>query len=113
MGIDPSLDSHSEATIVPAVTGACMLMTRALFDSIGGWDNGYLIGDFEDSDLCFKIREQGKHCVYVPTVELTHLERQSFNLTGAHDFRTKVVIYNATRHQNKWSSLLQQSVSKG
>ena len=113
MGIDPSLDPHSEATVVPAVTGACMLMTRALFDSIGGWDNGYLIGDFEDSDLCFKIREQGKHCVYVPTVELTHLERQSFNLTGAPDFRTKVVIYNATRHQNKWSSLLQQSVSKG
>jgi len=113
MGIDPSLDPHSEATVVPAVTGACMLMTRALFDSVGGWDNGYLIGDFEDSDLCFKIREQGKHCVYVPTVELTHLERQSFNLTGAPDFRTKVVIYNATRHQNKWSSLLQQSVSKG
>ncbi|TKB01507.1 glycosyltransferase family 2 protein [Alteromonas portus] len=113
MGIDPSLDPHSEATVVPAVTGACMLMTRDLFDSVGGWDNGYLIGDFEDSDLCFKIREQGKHCVYVPTVELTHLERQSFNLTGAPDFRTKVVIYNATRHQNKWSSLLQQSVSKG
>ena len=112
MGIDSSLDPHIEATIVPAVTGACILMTRALFDSIGGWDNGYLIGDFEDSDLCFKIREQGKHCVYVPTVELTHLERQSFNLTGAPDFRTKVVIYNATRHQNKWSSLLQQSASK-
>ena len=112
MGIDPSLDPHSEATVVPAVTGACMLMTRALFDSVGGWDNGYLIGDFEDSDLCFKIREQGKHCVYVPTVELTHLERQSFNLTGAPDFRTKVVIYNATRHQNKWSSLLQESASK-
>ena len=69
-----------------------MLMTRAPFDSVRGWDNGYLIGDFEDSDLCFKIREQGKHCVYVPTVELTHLERQSFNLTGAPDFRTKVVI---------------------
>tara|TARA_B100000700_G_scaffold94887_1_gene106961 strand:- start:3947 stop:5728 length:1782 start_codon:yes stop_codon:yes gene_type:complete len=113
MGIDPSLDPHTEAIMVPAVTGACMLMTRALFDSVGGWDNGYLIGDFEDSDLCFKIREQGKHCIYVPTVELTHLERQSFNLTGAPDFRTKVVIYNATRHQNKWSSLLQQSVSKG
>ena len=113
MGIDPSLDPHTEAIMVPAVTGACMLMTRALFDSVGGWDNGYPIGDFEDSDLCFKIREQGKHCIYVPTVELTHLERQSFNLTGAPDFRTKVVIYNATRHQNKWSSLLQQSVSKG
>lgn len=113
MGIDPSLDPNSEATIVPAVTGACMIMTRTLFDSIDGWDTGYLIGDFEDSDLCFKIRETGKHCVYVPTVELTHLERQSFNLTGTPDFRTKVVIYNATRHQNKWSAILQQSVSKG
>ena len=106
MGIDPSLDPNTKPTVVPAVTGACMLIAKELFDNVRGWDRGYLIGDFEDSDLCFKIREQGKDCVYVPNVELTHLERQSFNLTGAPDFRTKVVIYNACRHQNKWSSLI-------
>ena len=106
MGLTPELDANSSSTSLPAVTGACMLIRRSDFDAIDGWDTGYLIGDFEDSDLCLKLRNKGKNCVYVPTVELTHLERQSFNLTGAGDFRMKVVILNAVRHQGRWNGLL-------
>lgn len=110
MGLAPELDSNQELTYLPAVTGACMLISRGDFDAIDGWDTGYLIGDFEDSDLCLKLRSKGKHCAYLPTVNLTHLERQSFSLTGSDDFRTKVVIYNATRHQTRWAKLLAESV---
>jgi len=110
MGLAPELDANQKLTYLPAVTGACMLIARADFDAIDGWDTGYLIGDFEDSDLCLKLRSKGKHCAYLPTVNLTHLERQSFSLTGSDDFRTKVVIYNATRHQTRWGELLAESV---
>lgn len=110
MGLDPDLDNNQELAILPAVTGACMLLSRRDFDGIGGWDTGYLIGDFEDSDLCLKLRSKGKQCAYLPTINLTHLERQSFNLTGSNDFRTKVVIYNATRHQSRWAKLLSEKV---
>ncbi|MDQ3288188.1 MAG: glycosyltransferase family 2 protein [Pseudomonadota bacterium] len=102
MGLDPSLDPHDGMSEVPAVTGACMAMRRADFSAIGGWDTGYLIGDFEDSDLCFKLRARGLKSTYLPTVELTHLERQSFRLLGQGEYRTKVVIYNALRHQRLW-----------
>ncbi|WP_421316151.1 glycosyltransferase family 2 protein [Aeromonas veronii] len=109
MGLDPSLDPHQTLTTVPAVTGACMMLRRRDFDAVGGWDTGYLIGDFEDSDLCLKLRDAGFTIGYLPTVELTHLERQSFKLLGEGDFRTKVVILNATRHQARWQALLAES----
>jgi GT2 family glycosyltransferase len=106
MGLAPELDPYTEATIVPAVTGACMLLRKQHFDQVGGWDTGYLIGDFEDSDLCLKLREAALHTIYEPRVQLTHLERQSFKLIGGGDFRTRVVTYNATRHQLRWAQAL-------
>jgi O-antigen biosynthesis protein len=104
MGLDPSLDPNQELVIVPSVTGACLAMRRADFDRIDGWDTGYLIGDFEDSDLCMKLRAVGLSSAYLPSVQLTHLERQSFKLLGQGEFRSRVVIYNAVRHQQRWST---------
>jgi GT2 family glycosyltransferase len=56
-----------------AVTAACMLVRRADFNSVGGFDTNYFYG-FEDVDLCLKLKEQlGKYCVYCP-VALVHHE---------------------------------------
>lgn len=107
MGVDPSLDRYREPTTMPAVTGACLAMRRKDFDAVGGWDTGYLIGDFEDSDLCLKLRAANLQIAYLPSVQLTHLERQSFKLLGTGDYRTRVVIYNALRHQQRWVHLME------
>jgi len=64
---------------VPGVTGACIVMSRALYMEIGGFDDSYVIGDYEDSDLCLKIARAGLGIVYVPSVQLYHLERQSIS----------------------------------
>jgi GT2 family glycosyltransferase len=93
--------------VVPAITGACLLIRRTHFDLVEGWDTGYLIGDFEDSDLCLKIREAGLSIAYLPSVQLTHLERQSFKLFGDKNFRTKVTLFNAVRHQKRWRHFFQ------
>jgi O-antigen biosynthesis protein len=108
MGLEPALDVHTHTTVVPAITGACLVIERETLDAVGGWDTGYLIGDFEDSDLCLKLRANGLRVGYVPSVQLTHLERQSFKLLGQDDFRQKVVIYNAVRHQTRWAQALQE-----
>lgn len=107
MGLDPALDPNQELAILPSITGACMAMRRKDFERIGGWDTGYLIGDFEDSDLCLKLRNDGLKIAYLPTVQLTHLERQSFKLLGENEFRSRVVIYNAVRHQERWKKLIE------
>lgn len=107
-GLDPKLDPAGELpAVVPAVTGACLLISRELFDELGEWDTGYLVGDFEDSDLCYKVRDAGYDVVYEPRAVLTHLERQSFGLLGGGDFRFRVTVLNAFRHQGRWLHILE------
>lgn len=108
MGLDPVLDPLKDLTVVPAVTGACMLLRRRDFDAVGGWDTGYLIGDFEDSDLCLKLRSAGLASAYLPTVQLTHLERQSMRALGSGEYRMRVTLWNALRHQHRWGELIAQ-----
>ena len=110
MGLDPALDRRKGVVDVPGVTGACVLVRREDFDQIGGWDTGYLIGDFEDSDFCLKLRAAGLSSVYLPEVELVHLERQSMTALGTQDFRSKVTLWNALRHQARWRTLIEASM---
>ena len=110
MGLDPALEQRTGVVAVPGVTGACVLVRREDFDRIGGWDTGYLIGDFEDSDFCLKLREKDLSSAYLPEVELIHLERQSMTALGAQDFRSKVTLWNALRHQVRWRSLIESSM---
>lgn len=109
IGTAPKFD-RNEPREVPAVTGACLMIRRTVFDEIGGWDNGYLIGDFEDSDLCLAARSKGYRVVYQPAACLTHLERQSFTGVGADWFRTRMTICNAVRHEQKWAHLIERPI---
>lgn len=105
-GLDPKLDVHRTPAELPSVTGACILISRKIFSKIDGWDTGYLIGDFEDSDFCYKVRSCGYKVIYTPEVQLIHLERQTFSLLGHAEFRTKVTLLNAVRHQKRWSEIM-------
>lgn len=111
MGLDPALDPHQELSEVPAVSGACLLISRTVFDEAGGWDTGYLVGDFEDSDLCLNLLNRGLKVLYEPHAQLIHLERQSFKLLGGGDYRTRVTVLNAVRHQQRWSDLIEEQVN--
>lgn len=59
-----------------AVTGACMLVRRDVFEQVGGFDESY-VNDCEDVDLCFKIKRQGWRVVYTPKSVLVHFESVS------------------------------------
>jgi GT2 family glycosyltransferase len=74
-GLRPA--APSGATRVPAVTGACMALRRAVAAELRGFSPDYLIGDFEDADLCERLRARSYGCVVVPDATLLHLERQS------------------------------------
>lgn len=60
-----------------AVTAACIVMRRAVFDEVGGLDEKNLTVAFNDVDLCLKVRERGYWIVYTPHAELYHLESKS------------------------------------
>jgi GT2 family glycosyltransferase len=63
---------------VPAVTAACMMIDRELYDEVGGLPLHYVQGDYEDSELCLRLAETGRKNWYLPSIELYHLEGQSY-----------------------------------
>ncbi len=93
------------ARLVPAVTGAALCVRRAAFEAAGGFDTGFVIGDFEDSDLCLKLRAAGREIAYEPAAELFHFERQSVSAHEGHA-RTLAGAYNRRRHHRRWDAAL-------
>src|SRR5262249_17534225 len=59
-----------------AVTGACMMVPRRVFEEIGGFDERLAVA-FNDVDLCCRIRQHGYRIVYTPRALLYHLESAS------------------------------------
>jgi len=57
---------------VPALSGALLLMPRALFDRIGGWDAGYRL-HAEDLDLCRRAREAGAVVAIANDLRVVHV----------------------------------------
>jgi GT2 family glycosyltransferase len=86
---------------VEAVTGACMVLRTALARELGGFDEGFAIGDFEDSDLCLRIRAKGLRLVVDHRARLHHLERQS-QVTPDRMWRFNVTLLNAWTHTRRW-----------
>src|SRR5205823_2033475 len=57
---------------VSALSAACLAMRRKVFFEIGGFDETNTPISLSDIDLCFKVRETGRRCVYTPFASLTH-----------------------------------------
>ena len=57
-----------------AVTGACLLTRRDVFEEVGGFDEECLPVHFNDVDLCLKMRRAGYSIVYTPFARLYHHE---------------------------------------
>ncbi len=96
---------------VPAVTGAAMVLTRADFDAVGGFSSCYVIGDYEDSDLCLKLADRGRPSWYVPAALLLHAERQSVGLHPGHSDNA-VSAFNRALHGALWGSAIAGLMSR-
>jgi GT2 family glycosyltransferase len=60
-----------------AVTGACLMIRKSLFEKLGGMDEKGLAVAFNDVDLCLKARQAGWRIVWTPYAELYHHESVS------------------------------------
>jgi GT2 family glycosyltransferase len=75
---------------------------------VGGLSEDYIIGDFEDSDLCLRLREVGRRNWLVPRVTLYHLERQSQAVAGNPAWRTNLTLYNCWVHHQRWNDMIER-----
>jgi GT2 family glycosyltransferase len=101
----------SEPIECDAVTGACMLIEAEIYRRVGGLSEDYIIGDFEDSDLCLKLARAGRRNWVVPSVALYHLERQSQDLAGPQDWRINLSLLNCWTHHRRWDATISRLVS--
>lgn len=62
---------------VSVLTGACLMIRRAVFEQVGGWDSTNTPVANSDLDLSFRIRDLGLRLVYTPFVELRHIGHKS------------------------------------
>jgi hypothetical protein len=63
-----------------AVTGACMMVRRELFELVGGFDEKFPV-EFNDVDFCLRLSDKGFRHVVVPEAVLLHRESESRNAT--------------------------------
>ena len=90
---------------VTAVTGACLMVKRTLWDTVGGLDEGFEIS-LNDVDFCLKLRKKGYLNIFTPFAELYHYESVS---RGLDDNGEKAERYNkeSAKFREKWKAELE------
>ena len=56
-----------------AVTGACQMVRRDVFEQVGGYNEEFAVG-FNDADFCLRVWEAGFRTIFTPYAELYHYE---------------------------------------
>ena len=81
-GVALNLDAGPYAVLadnvrdVAAVTGACLMVRRSVWDAVGGMDERLRVA-YNDVDFCLRVGERGWRNIYTPLAELTHQESSS------------------------------------
>ena len=73
-----------------AVTAACLLTRRAVYDQVGGFDERMAV-DFNDVDFCLRVRAAGYRIVFTPYARLYHHESSSFGSRVQHPHDTQAM----------------------
>lgn len=87
-----------------AVTAACLLTKKEIFDKVGGFDEEFKVA-FNDIDYCLRVRQLDKKVVYNSFAALTHYESKS---RGAEDTPEKKQRFadEIRMFQERWADIL-------
>ncbi len=90
---------------VYAVTAACMMVRKNIYEQMGGLDESFAVA-FNDVDFCVRVREAGYANVFTPFAQLYHYESKSRGLDEAPEKRKRFVS-EVERFQKRWSKQLE------
>ncbi|WP_339615961.1 glycosyltransferase [uncultured Gilvimarinus sp.] len=93
-------------------SGAALAIKRDLFLQLGGFDTYYAPAYFEDTDLAFRVRDQGLRVLYQPGAEIYHLE----GVSHGRDESSGVKAYQVTNGKKffeRWESVLASHAENG
>ncbi len=90
---------------ISAVTAACLVVRKSLYEQVGGLEEDNLQIAFNDVDFCLKVRSAGYRNLWTPYAELYHYESKS---RGEEDTPEKRKRFNSeiSFMKKKWGDLL-------
>lgn len=111
---NPDKAEYNYVKDVDYISGAAILLSKSLWDQIGGFDDRFAPAYCEDSDLAFEVRKAGYRVVYQPLSKVIHFEGVSngtdVNGTGLKRYQVE----NSRKLKEKWADEFQkQSVNDG
>jgi len=104
-GDDPARPEYQVLRETDYCSGACLMLRRELFESLGGFDPRYAPAYYEDTDLAFRVREQGLKVYVQPAATVVHHEGATSGTdtdTGAKRFQ----MVNQGKFRERWATLL-------
>ncbi|MDT8449751.1 MAG: glycosyltransferase, partial [Wenzhouxiangellaceae bacterium] len=104
-GDDPDRPEYRFVSEADYVSGACLAIARELFESLGGFDDHFAPAYYEDTDLCFRVREHGRKVLYQPDSTVVHFEGGTSGTDeAAGEKRFQAV--NRVRFRERWADEL-------
>lgn len=90
-----------------AVTAACLVMRRSVFEEVGGFDAQNLPVAYNDIDLCLRVREKGYRVLFTPYAELYHHESATRGSDETPEKKARFEREVAYMHQ-RWGEVLER-----
>jgi GT2 family glycosyltransferase len=89
---------------VSAVTAACLVVRKTVFEEAGGFDEQLAVA-FNDVDFCLRLRARGLRNVWTPFAELYHFESVSRGDDTRGSARPRFLVESTLMHE-RWGGLL-------
>lgn len=88
---------------VSALTGACLLTRKSLYQKLGGFNDQDLKVAFNDIDFCLEIYKHGMHNIFTPNVCLYHYESYTRGLDYLDRQKSLRLARESLHFMKKWS----------
>jgi GT2 family glycosyltransferase/glycosyltransferase involved in cell wall biosynthesis len=111
-GEDPAHPAYNYVREVDYCSGAAIMLRRALFDELGGFDTHYAPAYYEDTDLAFKVRARGLRVLMQPAAKVVHFE----GITSGTDTTSgtkRYQVVNQAKFAERWHTALTQQPAPG
>ena len=102
---NPALPQFNYVKQVDYISGAAIMLSRALWEEIGGFDETFVPAYCEDSDLAFTVRKMGYRVMYQPLSVVVHFEGVS-NGTDTSSGQKHYQVVNSKKFREKWAEEL-------
>jgi GT2 family glycosyltransferase/glycosyltransferase involved in cell wall biosynthesis len=100
-GAQRAKDFSGKAFSIKVLALYCCMISRDLFDEIGGLDERYEVAMFEDDDLAMKVREKGLNLLCAEDVFIHHFHGASLKKLSGEDYQ-KLFEENKQKFEEKW-----------